>query len=688
MANLKVGNTNVGRISVIEPYDDSTPLDNDGFEPWVRPSHWLDMPVMNSGDEKISILLAIPSGIQTPYRVVLYGTEVNASISHTYSTIDWGDGTSDLLTGYYNNDTYIDHTYSFEDLDQSTEYIQDGILSRQALLNIDNSASGCRYFQTLFLGPNNVSEGNNLLQSKGNTTSILELNIASDMLEILTTWSSQYPRNSIMQRFKLIGNCKLTSATSLFYQCKNLQSVELPSGFLSNATTASSMFVSCYKLKAAPWFDTSNLTNMGAMFNSCMSLRSVPQYDTSNNTSFYYFFNDCRALKEIPYLDHSSSTSSQGEFRNCYSLEKIHSGIDYSNTTITQDMFTTCLSLKSIPSDFFSTMTNVSLARSMFATCVSLESVPAVDLPSATEVNSLFSSCTNLREVEIENVSNVTTATYGMGSIFTECRNLEKVTFNNPEEINASRIESMFRECRKLKVAPYFNTSSGTNLSSMFLNCYDLTDVPVYDLTSATNTNSMFNACISARKFNGFNTKNSNLAYMPNMFYNCQNLEEYPSGIFDGSVPVYRMDQLFYNTHKAGRVFDEDIVASGYYAFRRYYDLETVNNFTPSGNCQDMFRDCSYLRSLGDLDFTHVTDLTNWLYAAWSRFEWSDIKNVNVDHSYANCFLSSGAISHIINNLPTVSSTTSISFTNCWGAQNLHPDTISIATSKGWTVTT
>ena len=687
MANLKVGNTNITRMSVIEPYDDSTPSDNDGFEPWVRPSHWLDMPVMNSGDEKISILLAIPSGIQTPYTVQLLGTEVNASISKTYSTIDWGDGTSGLLTGYYHNTTYIDHTYSFEDLDQSTEFIQDGILSRQALLNIDN-VSGCRYFYTFFLGPNQFSEGNNLLQNKGNTTSILELNIASDMLESLNTWSNQYPRNSIMQRFKLIGNCKLTSATNLFYDCRDLQSVELPSGFLSNATSAISMFVNCHKLKVAPWFDTSNLTNIGGMFQNCYALRDVPAYDTSNNTSFYAFFHNCRALKQIPYLDHSSSTSSYYEYRNCFSLEKIHSGIDYSNTTNTQEMFTTCLSLKSVPSDLFSTMTNVSLARSMFSTCVSLKSVPPVDLPSATEANGLFTSCTNLREVEIENLSNVTTATYGMGSIFSDCRYLEKVTFNNPEDINASRIENMFRECRKLKVAPYFNTSSGTNLSTMFTNCYALTDVPVYDLTSATNTTSMFNSCISVRKFNGFNTKNSNLTFMPNMFYNCPNLEEYPSGIFDGPVPVYRIDNFCYATDKLDGVFDNDIVASGYYAFRRNYSLETVNNFTPSGNCQDMFRDCVFLRSLGDLDFTHVTNLTNWLYAAWSRFEWSDIKNVSVDHSYANCFLSSGAIANIINNLPTVASTKTVTFTNCWGASAVSTGTIGIATSKGWTVTT
>lgn len=55
MANLKFGNTNIGKISIIEPYeypyDTSDPVDNDE---WIRPAEWLDMPTIGEDEEKNS----------------------------------------------------------------------------------------------------------------------------------------------------------------------------------------------------------------------------------------------------------------------------------------------------------------------------------------------------------------------------------------------------------------------------------------------------------------------------------------------------------------------------------------------------------------------------------------------------------------------------------------------------------
>jgi hypothetical protein len=351
-------------------------------------------------------------------------------------------------------------------------------------------------------------------------------------------------------------------------------------------------------------------------------------------------------------------------------------------------MFYSCANLRYIPSDLFSTMQNVTISRNMMAYCRSLKSVPTVNLPSTTQADSFFAGCVSLKEVEIENLSSVTTDTYGIQAFFSYCHNLEKVTFNNPEDINASQIHNLFYECYRLKSAPYFNTSSGTNLSSMFQYCHNMEYAPKYDLTSATNVTSMFRSCYPLKKIAGFNTIDSNISYMPNIIYDCASLEEMPSGLFDGSAPIYRIDNFLYNNSKILFDFNEDIVASGYYAFRQSYGLKSVSRFTPSGDCQHMFRSCGQLRVLGDLDFTHVTNLTNWFYGAGGQMSWSDIKNVSVDHSYAAFPLSSGAIANIINNLPTVASTKTVTFTNCWGTTTLHPDTISIATSKGWTVTT
>jgi len=49
--------------------------------------------------------------------------------------------------------------------------------------------------------------------------------------------------------------------------------------------------------------------------------------------------------------------------------------------------------------------------------------------------------------------------------------------------------------------------------------------------------------------------------------------------------------------------------------------------------------------------------------------------------------MSSGSVTHLFESLETVSNKT-INMQGCYGAYQLHPDTMAIATNKGWTVTT
>ena len=63
MAVIKVGNNSIGKISVIQPYDETTDGVNEYApfdEPWVRPSEWLDMP---TDDNKVALLLYMHSGV-------------------------------------------------------------------------------------------------------------------------------------------------------------------------------------------------------------------------------------------------------------------------------------------------------------------------------------------------------------------------------------------------------------------------------------------------------------------------------------------------------------------------------------------------------------------------------------------------------------------------------------------------
>ena len=686
MANLKFGNTNIGKISIIEPYEEVFDLDTSSeTSEWVRPDYWLDMPEMSGGDERVALLLSFPSGGHSSIRIDLKGTYINGSYSDTYSPINWGDGTSGILQGRANADLYLEHTYNWEDLNPSSEYVENGFTYRQTLVDIDNSVSGCHFLDLIRLGPNLTQDGASARY--GVTSRLIELNIASDtMTGLRTYYSSQYPLHKRLERVKIVGNCQV-SPYKTFHDCHALQSLELDSGVFTGGTNASNMFYNCRSLKQAPFFSTSHIDNMSRMFQYCFNLETVPEYDTSNVTHLNYMFNRCYRLKSVPKFDHSSANYTNYQYEHCYSLEKIHSGIDYSNVLLSEFMYNGCYSLKYVPSDFFSTMVNSTGCRALFNGCISLESIPPINLPSAQDVSSIVGGCRKLKEVEVEDISKVTDSNYGMSSMFSTCRALRKVTFKNPEQINASNMESMFYFCDVLEYAPYFNTSSGVRMRSMFQDCYNLENVPTYDLSSCTGVLNMFSNNHKLKRFS-FKNVNPELTNYRSMGSNCYSLKEFPSGLFtNGSQPkqdTYRFLGLNYIDYD----FTEDVFARGLYMFENHYGLKSVENFRPSGNCQFMFRYCSELRRLGDLDFTHVTDLTNWLYGSVTKLEWSDIKNVTVDHSYNASALSSGAIENVLNNLPTVASAKTVTFSNCWGAQNLHPDTIAIATAKGWTVTT
>ena len=63
------------------------------------------------------------------------------------------------------------------------------------------------------------------------------------------------------------------------------------------------------------------------------------------------------------------------------------------------------------------------------------------------------------------------------------------------------------------------------------------------------------------------------------------------------------------------------------------------------------------------------------------------LSGVKASIGFYECQLGSGNITKIFNDLETVSSAT-IDIRRNYGASLIHPDTLAIATNKGWTVTT
>ncbi len=125
----------------------------------------------------------------------------------------------------------------------------------------------------------------------------------------------------------------------MFYNCKDLQSLDLSGFNTSNVTTMKSMFYSCKKLEQLDLsaFDLRNVTTMNAMFYRCTALKTVQfsevadYLNTANLTSMRTLFYQCNALQtvDLSRFDMSAITSLHKSFYQCSALKSV----DFSSST-------------------------------------------------------------------------------------------------------------------------------------------------------------------------------------------------------------------------------------------------------------------------------------------------------------------------------------------------------------------
>ena len=126
----------------------------------------------------------------------------------------------------------------------------------------------------------------------------------------------------------------ITSMEFMFYQCKNLTSIDASGWNTSNVTNLKYMFSECMSLTSVnlTGWDTSEVTNMNSMFFLCNSLTSLDLsgLDISNVTDMYRLFGNCTSLETL-YLDGwdiSAETTTPYPalevFGNCNALRTIY----------------------------------------------------------------------------------------------------------------------------------------------------------------------------------------------------------------------------------------------------------------------------------------------------------------------------------------------------------------------------
>lgn len=153
--------------------------------------------------------------------------------------------------------------------------------------------------------------------------------------------------------FDNFDTSKVKNMEGMFFECEELEELDLSSFHTSNVTNMSLMFYRCMNLKELDLshFDTSNVENMTGMFNDCVRLETLnlDGFDTSNVVAMGNMFSACVSLKA---LDVTSFDTSKVEdmfcmFSGCKSLEVLDlNNFDVANVTDMYSMFSTCKNLK------------------------------------------------------------------------------------------------------------------------------------------------------------------------------------------------------------------------------------------------------------------------------------------------------------------------------------------------------
>jgi surface protein len=433
-------------------------------------------------------------------------------------------------------------------------------------------------------------------------------------------------RMSMLERVRLSNLGNITDASAMFRTCRNLQSVTFPSD-TSKLVNINTMFRECLLLRTIPLFNTAAVTNMDSMFRGCRSLQTVPLLNTAAVTNMNAMFFDCGNLLEVPLFVTTNVTNMNTMFSFCRAIRSIPL-FDTSKVITMVEMFRGCYSLQSVP--LFNTVTVTSM-NGMFYDCDSLRSVPLFNTSNVTVMNDMFRSCVSLLTVPLFDTSKVT----NMAAMFFSCNSLQSVPLFNTAAVIT--INAMFYDCLSLESVPLFNTSNATNMAEMFRGCLSLRTVPLLVTSKAANTASMFYLCTALRTIPQFNTSNS--TNMGTMFRDCNSLQSIP--LLDSSK-VTVMDNMF-----NGCVSLSSVPAMN------------VSTVSSSVNFGSMFLTCTSLARIQAKDF---------------RFTFSVASNK----------LSNTALNEIYTNLPTVVGQT-ITVTGNYGAATSNT---TIATNKGWTVTT
>ena len=683
---IKLGSsTEINTVAIIEPYgDDLKVVPDESSGPWVRPSHWLDMPVINSGEQKCAILYAVPSGnsVDNFFQISARGN-FQGNI-HTDFTIDWGDGNTHTCNEYHSQHASppaltANHVFDFDSLPVSTQFEHNGTPYRQSLIVFDAPNSGIDTF--LYNYSQSYPGGSKL-------TIVNYLDIDINLPSGISIGGNYYGTSTkpLLERAR-IHSPKTTDLQNYLANAPRLRSVEF--GPFDNMTTCRGLFYGCSSLDYVPELDTSNSQYMENIFNGTNIRSYNNNYDLSSATHIDGLFANCRNLKTI-HIDLGANIHRMYNFaQNSRNLVAVSGDWNMPNLVYGNYMFQNCESLARVPDMSITGVQQMSFA---FNNCRVLQKTPRINFPALTHGEHAFAGCYNLKKITIEDLSNPNM--YRIDHMFNSCVSAREVKILNPniqssyngiyysfanmynlehiDPINASgnhTLDGMFSYCYKLKSVGPIQTPDTTIFQNMFYNCYELEESPVTSISAG----------------------GSGEVNCMRMFYNCNSLKNIN---FDFSR-VYNAREMFFNCYSVTGVIDvldmsmnNNSNTSDYQQTFQNCSIEKINHMIiPSGATMYYTFYNSKIKSIPFVSASGATYLTNTFHQT-RYLDQGALSGIQESIGYYRTNMPSGEIYKLFDNLASGVTNKTIDLREAPQAYILHSDTIAIATSKGWTVTT
>ena len=229
-------------------------------------------------------------------------------------------------------------------------------------------------------------------------------------------------------RLQIYGNIK--DISFMFFNCPNIESIDLSSFDTSSVTNMSYLFSECTELTNIDLslFDTKNVTNMGSMFFNCSKLTNIDlsNFNTKNVSNMSFMFFKCNSLTNIDLSSFNTENvkNISGMFYRCSNLEEIDlNSFNTKNVTNMNSMFYNCSGLKNLNLTSFNTQ-NVTNMSYLFYGCSNLSFLNLFyfDTRNVNNMNSMFSRCTNLIKINLSSF-NTKNVIY-MSEMFICCKKL------------------------------------------------------------------------------------------------------------------------------------------------------------------------------------------------------------------------------------------------------------------------